>query len=124
VAWTERAPRYASSLDLSPDGAKLAVGGELVRIYEVAHPERHAEFRSFDNNVHRVRFTPAGDALAASAYDGRIRILDVSTAEPELRLRKLLHHGGTANVYALDFSRDGAWLVSSSGDQTLRFWGE
>jgi WD40 repeat protein len=33
-----------------------------------------------------------------------------------------LHHSGTANVYAALFTPDGASLVSTSGDQTLRIW--
>ena len=52
----------------------------------------------FGNNIHRVRFSPSGDALAVSSYEGKVRVFDATTKGPTLPLRKLLRHSGTANV--------------------------
>jgi WD40 repeat protein len=95
-----------------------------VVLLEVSDPERRSTYNELGNNVHRVRFSPSGDALAVSAYDGRVRILRPDVARDPMLLVKQLAHGGTANVYALDFSATGDMLISSSGDKTVRFWGE
>ena len=58
-----------------------------------------------------MRFSPSGDVVAASSYDGRIRLFTPSLERPELPLVQTLRHGGTANVYALAFTRDGDRLV-------------
>ena len=52
------------------------------------------------------------------------RLLEFVPAERELRLLRELQHAGTANVYAAEFSHDGRLLLTSSGDRTLRIWGE
>jgi WD40 repeat protein len=118
-------PDYARSVALSPDGALLAVGGNAVWLFDAHEPaNRRALYTRFDNNVHQVRFSPNGGVLAATAYDGRARLLELAPGQPELRLVRELKHAGTANVYAAEFSRDGRSLLTSSGDRTLRVWGE
>jgi WD40 repeat protein len=124
LVWSQPAPKYVSSVDLSPDGALLAAGGDAVVVYAAREPSRQSRFTDLGNNVHQVRFSPAGDALAASAYDGRVRLLRPAADGGPLLLLKLLKHTGTANVYAVSFSSTGDRLVTSSGDKTLRIWGE
>ena len=80
-------------------------------------------FTRFDNNIHQVRFAPAGDAVAASSYDGHLRIMSATADSTELRLIKVLRHAGTANVYAFRFTRDGRRLYSCSGDRSVRLFG-
>jgi WD40 repeat protein len=123
LLWTMPGPDYAGSLDIAPDAGHVAVGGNAVVIYDLHQPEQQARFTDLGNNVDHVRFSPSSDALAVSAYDGKIRLLGRRQGAG-LPLRKVLRHAGTANVYALDFTRDGSRLVSSSGDRTLRIWGE
>lgn len=124
VLWVAAAPQYSNSVDISGDDTRLAVGGSSVLIHDFSTGRPVASDASFGNNIHRVRFSPSGDALAVSSYEGKIRIFDASGAGPNLRLRKLLRHSGTANVYAIAFTRDGKTLVSGSGDKTVRVWGE
>jgi WD40 repeat protein len=123
LLWQASAPEFANSLDLSPDGARLAVGGKALFLFSVDDPTRVAIFSKFDNNIHQVRFSPAGDALAASSYDGHLRIVSATTEGGALALRKDLRHAGTANVYAFRFTRDGRRLYSCSGDRTVRLFG-
>ncbi len=118
-------PHYARSVALSPDGAQLAVGGSAVWLFGTSTPaHRNALYTRFDNNVHHLQFSPDGTVIAASAYDGRARLLEFVPGQPKLRLVRELRHAGTANVYAAEFSRDGRSLLTSSGDRTLRIWGE
>lgn len=123
LLWSAAVPEYTSSLDISADDRRLAVGGSSAVLFDLNDGRRVAADDHFGNNIHKVRFSPSGDALAVSSYEGKIRIFDVTGPGPGLPLRKLLRHTGTANVYAIAFNRDGSELVSGSGDQTVRVWG-
>lgn len=123
VLYTAGAPQYTNSLDFSPDGAYLAVAGAETMVMRARDGGDRKYFRKQGNNAHRVRFSPSGDALAVSAYDGHARILKIGSSD-ELSLERDLRHAGTANVYAVEFTADGGTLLTSSGDQTLRVWGK
>jgi WD40 repeat protein len=122
--WREGTPDYTSSVDISPDGTRVAVGGAKVVLYDLTNPKQRSSYAKFGNNVDQVRFSPSGDALAASAYDGHLRILSATVTGKSLALRKDLRHSGSANVYAVTFLADGSGLMSSSGDKTVRIWGK
>ncbi len=121
--WKVPAPEFAGAIDFSPDGSRIAVGGAKVVLLDVADPKRQSVFDGLGNNAHRVRFSPSGDALAVSAYDGHLRILSAELTSAQLSLLKDLRHKGTANVYAVRFLADGSGVISSSGDRTIRYWG-
>lgn len=114
------APEYAASMDVSPDERYLAVGGAAVWVYDLETGERTATEKRFDNNVGQVTFSPGGETLVVTAYDGRAR--SFAFANGALGARQVLSHRGTANVYAAEFSADGRHLVTSSGDRTLKVW--
>lgn len=113
--------RYTGDVSFSPDGRYLAVGGEGLLVVEVAFPERRAYFSHVQNNIGHVRFSPSGDLLGASSYDGKIRLFRVNQGERlGLTLDQTLSHTGSANVYDFVFEPDGRALSSVSGDRTLR----
>ncbi len=114
------APQYAASIDVTPDERFLAVGGAALWVYDLTTGERVATDERFDNNIGYVGFSPSGDRLVVTAYDGRAR--SYVFADGHLGERQVLPHRGTANVYAASFSGDGRRLVTSSGDQTLKVW--
>jgi len=122
LLWTAPAPKYASAVDISGDDRFVAVGGDSVSLYRLDDPTRPSRYHRFDNNIDTVRFSPGGDLLAVSSYDGRIRTFEPNVEHAELSLLQTLRHGGTANVYSLTFTRDGKTLVSTSGDRTIRIW--
>ncbi len=122
--WKVPAPKYAGSVDISPDATHVVVAGAKVVLIDVANPKRQAMFSQLGNNADAVRFSPSGDALAVSAYDGHLRILSAELTTTPLRLLKDLRHNGKANVYAVRFLADGSGLISSSGDRTIRYWGK
>jgi WD40 repeat protein len=121
--WRIGAPQYSSSVDISPDGSRVAVGGDRAVVIDRQDPSRRASYERFGNNLHEVRFSPSGDALAASSYDGHVRILSADPSAKALKLLADLRHGGTANVYSIVFLSGGDGLLSSSGDETVRVWG-
>lgn len=124
------AMRYTGDLDFSPDGRFLAMGGEGLLVVDLATPLRRAFEGAFGNNISTVRFSPSGDAIVVSSYDGRIRIFSLSERELpgsqarrlSLSLEKELRHTGAANVYRFSFDPDGDGLTSSSGDRTVRWF--
>ena len=120
-----QAPKYTGDVAFSPDGRWLAAGGEGLLLVDLLEPARRGFYAHVDNNIGHVRFSPSGDALVTSSYDGQIRVFQWRVPADgggalELSLRKVLRHAGHANVYALDFEGDGNGLVSASGDQTVR----
>jgi WD40 repeat protein len=124
VVWSVPSPRYSNTIDISPDGRIVAVGGEFLSLIDADNPLRSSTYRDFANNIHTVRFSPSGDAVAVSSYDGHIRIISTDMKTPDATLIKVLRHAGDSSVYSLVFGRDGSFLISSSGDRTIRFWGK
>ena len=116
-------PHFTGDVSFSPDGRMLAVGGQGLLLVDLVNPARRAFYSYYYNNIDAVRFSPSGDAVATSSFDGRIRIFAYDAQGPSLRLVKTLRHDGQANVYTIEFTSDGNGLLSSSGDQTLRIWG-
>jgi len=125
-------PKYAASVAFSPDGRFVAVGGAGLLVIDLLNSARRAFYGHVGNNIGHVRFSPSGDALWTSSYDGRLRAfqLEEREATPEtggratlkLSLLKELRHAGTANVYGFDFEADGNGVISGSGDQTVRWF--
>ncbi|MBN1609195.1 MAG: hypothetical protein JW940_21375 [Polyangiaceae bacterium] len=124
-------PQFAGDVALSPDGRWVAAGGAGLLVVDLLNSARRAFYSHVYNNIGCVRFSPSGDLLAASSYDGRVRLFRI--VEPPARqpddLRRLelelvaeLRHAGRANVYAVVFEADGQGLVSASGDQTVRWF--
>jgi hypothetical protein len=116
-------PRYAGDVAFSPDGRYLAVAGEGLLLVDLINSKRRAFYSYLYNSIGYVRFSPSGDAVVASAFDGRVRVFAVGE-HPTLHLQLLqtLRHAGETNVYAFVFDEDGYGLSSASGDQTIRWF--
>jgi WD40 repeat protein len=116
-------PEFGGDVMISPDGRSIAMGGAGLLLVDASDPSRRTLYSRFANNIGRVRFSPSADAIVTSSYDGKIRIFGYDLSWPRLELKKTLSHAGSANVYELLFFDRGAGLISTSGDQTIRYWG-
>ncbi|KAG6907770.1 hypothetical protein DXG01_007483 [Tephrocybe rancida] len=66
--------------------------------------------------IRSVRFSPDGKLLVTGADDRQIRVWDIA----KKRLKNVFV-GHTQEIYSLDFSLDGRFIISA-GDETARIW--
>jgi len=110
------------SVALSPDGSRIASGGDkTVRVWDAATGEELAVFKGHESSVSSVAFSPDGSRIVSGsgANDKTIRIWDAETGE-EIAVLK----GHEDIVYSVAFSPDGSRIVSGSAfnDKTIRIW--
>lgn len=91
--------------------------------------------RTGDLYIRSICFSPDGKFLATGAEDRQIRVshllvlyqrsfADIILQIWDLKQRRICHllQGHMQEIYSLDFSRDGRFLVSGSGDKSARIW--
>jgi general transcriptional corepressor TUP1 len=115
-------PSVVCSVYLSRDSRLLATGGNHeARVYEVETGKLLSTFgvsaENGDNYVRSVLISPDGTKLVAALESRIVVIWDIST-------QKVIHElsGHEQDIYAIDYSSDGHYIVSCSGDHTVRMW--
>lgn len=93
--------------------------------------------RTGDLYIRSICFSPDGKFLATGAEDRQIRVILLPSFFSQrgllliqflqiwdLKQRRICHllQGHMQEIYSLDFSRDGRFLVSGSGDKSARIW--
>ena len=112
------------TMAVSPDGKLVAAGGagEGVGLWDMTPSgalsarEKLAPIKA-RGAVRRLRFSPTGEALAATGWDGTVQVWDLEAGEPPQQLGS---HGG--RVAGLSFSPNGKTLATSGIDRTVRLW--
>ncbi len=68
------------ALAISPDGARMAVGGESgdVRLYEMETGKLIAACTGNNGGTYTLQFSPDGSRLATAGFDGTVRIYDMT----------------------------------------------
>jgi WD40 repeat protein len=131
--WAEQPTRSVGwgVLKFSPDG-KLAVTTEIATIFlrdaETGEVLRHARLdtvlESRPDSTHLkahtvldAAFAPDGSLLVCGGEDGRIGVIDVSSASMQLAW-----DGHAGDVRAVAVSPDGQMLATGGDDRMLRLW--
>src|SRR6185369_5427151 len=70
--------------------------------------------------VRSVRIDPTSTRVAAGADDGRARVWPI--AQGPSKTEPLVFKGHRYAVSSVTFSRDGARLLTGSGDRTMKVW--
>jgi WD40 repeat protein/serine/threonine protein kinase len=111
----------ASSLAISPDGRRLAVGSPYpenrVSLWDTATGKNIATLLGHRNAITSLAFSPDGSQLASSSTDQTSRLWDGQSGRPLATLR-----GHTLPVNQIAFSPDGGFLATGSSDNTIRQW--
>ena len=112
------------SIAFSPDGTRLASGGEdnVIRLWRVADGTEIAQLRGHTSYVRDCVFSPNGSHVLSASRDQQIKLWNPSTYGESLALGR--NEGGqhADAVLAARFSRNGKQIVTASRDRTARVW--
>lgn len=114
------------SLDFSPSGEYLAVGGDdgKCHIYRLGYDlennlvnlEWVAEIERIDR-VYAVQFSPDSKYLAVGGFDGTVAIIPTKDIENELRLEAVAEIPSDGLVFSVDWSPDSKYMAIGGSDK-------
>ncbi len=105
--------------DLSPDQARVALGGpdRLVKIFSTAGGELEHKIKKHTDWVTAVAFSPNGEMLASGDRNGGVSVWDAESGQELFTTA-----GHKAAVTALSWRSDSKLLASSSEDGSVTLW--
>ena len=119
---------YTGSVDFSPDGTALAIGGNYedptVRLREVATGITKAIFTGHASEISHVVFSPDGETLITASYDGTILLWNLTPETETLVKREDVNRDGVLNhndlvVIASHFGQSGLNAADVNADGTI-----
>ena len=106
------------ALALSPDGLTAAVGiGGGFQLVDMPSGKVRTASRALAEEPQWLLFSPDGETVVSTGFDGAVTVWDVESATPRETLR-----GHSAPVGQPAFSPDGATLYTASDDGTAIAW--
>lgn len=107
------------SVALSPDGKRLASGGEdlTARIWDLATGQELLALKGHTKWINAVAFSPDDKKLATASGDSTAKLWD---AEKGQEITTLIGHQKRVN--AVFFSPDGKRLFTASDDRLVKVW--
>ncbi|XP_065343773.1 echinoderm microtubule-associated protein-like 2 isoform X3 [Cloeon dipterum] len=123
VVWSSDLPERLQSAAFSPDGTVLVLGLCSGR-WLVLHAEtRELLVQMVDGNepIQVVKFSPNGKLCALGSRDNNIYVYQASDEYRKFeRIGRCVGH--SSFITHLDWSEDGCYLQSNSGDYELLYW--
>lgn len=123
-AWKGHEDNWTRSVLFSPNGKQIiSVAGKgwaksEIKVWDLKTGQLLKEFKdSLSSVVTSADMSPDCKRIAASSWDGNIRIWDYASG----KLLKII--GGHSNIVtSVSYSPDGKYLVSASFDKTIKVW--
>jgi WD40 repeat protein/tRNA A-37 threonylcarbamoyl transferase component Bud32 len=111
---------YVRDLAFSPDGTRLAIGGDIVTFCDATSGNELFSLKGL--MVSRLSFSSDSTRLATVGTatfggDWTAKVWDTTAGQMHLSLK-----GHSGNVWSIAFSRDGKRLATGSLDGTARVW--
>ncbi|XP_043494550.1 echinoderm microtubule-associated protein-like 2 isoform X7 [Polistes fuscatus] len=131
VVWSKDIGEQAQSIGFSPEGTVMVVGCVSGKWLAIDSETRELYTHHIDGSepIQVVTFSPNGNLLALGSRDNYIYIYQVNEdATKYSRVgrcmpKRIRRHGGHSSfITHLDWSMDGVYLRSNSGDYELLFW--
>ncbi|WP_026072631.1 serine/threonine-protein kinase [Nodosilinea nodulosa] len=116
---TLTAPTAAiTALACHPDDGRIVSGDQAgqVQVWSAANPDEGLVIHKSPSPVTALAISPSGDWLAIGAENGHLSLINLQGQSPAPPLR----HAWA--VRALAFTPDSRMVVSTSADETIRFW--
>ncbi|XP_076241239.1 echinoderm microtubule-associated protein-like 2 isoform X3 [Calliopsis andreniformis] len=131
VVWSKDIGEQAQSIGFSPDGNVMVVGCTSGKWLAIDSETRELYTHHTDGSepIQVVRFSPDGTLLALGSRDNYIYVYQVNEDATKYsrvgrcmpkRIRR--RRGHSSFVTHLDWSTDGQYLRSNSGDYELLYW--
>jgi WD40 repeat protein/serine/threonine protein kinase len=112
-------PGPSLNMAFSPDGKRLATGGEknLIKIWDVQTGNVLQRLPGHRGDVYAVAFSRDGRWIASGSEDSTVKVWDGRSGE-------LIHtfRGHTGIVTSVTFGPDDRRLISGSRDHTVKVW--
>lgn len=111
-------PKVVKTVDFSPDGKRLASGGNdgVLRIFDLEKLDTEpVSIPHEETSIKRILWMSDNARILTGGEDGKLRVWDATTHE----LQKTVELTGSVND--MEFSRDGTTLTTAAGRQVSFF---
>ena len=113
-------PNQFLCVAFSPDGKKLATGGEKsIAIWDVASTVAKSTLIGHNGVVTALRFAPGGQTLASGDTHGMVKLWDYTDGKGRELMGSNLENN---RILGLAFSPDGLMLAAGSMTRGTRLW--
>ncbi|XP_046904942.1 echinoderm microtubule-associated protein-like 3 isoform X1 [Hypomesus transpacificus] len=121
--WCTTLEEYGLCADFCPNGAVVSVGLSTGRwlVLDMQTREVVSDFTDGNEQLSVMRYSPDGSFLAVGSHDNFIYIYTVAeSGRRYTRYGKC--NGHSSFITHLDWSKDGKYIMSNSGDYEILYW--
>ncbi|KAM6909073.1 echinoderm microtubule-associated protein-like 3 [Xenentodon cancila] len=123
LEWCITLEEYGLCADFCPDGSVVSVGLSTGRwvVLDLLTMEVISESTDGNEQLSVIRYSPDGSFLAVGSHDNFIYIYNV-TESGRRYTRSGKCNGHSSFITHLDWSKDGKYIMSNSGDYEILYW--